>query len=194
MWFSTKLIKNRWKRKQLALKYIARLKHVEQTPAFACMHVDIVEKESSYRWVVPLCVRLCCKGESFLFRFQIALPSITNIIFTLSQQFTWYSVLLILCAWDCDCACACAYTYIVYIYIYMRIMCIPNCMPFSLVWLLDIVGNALRCVVFGIITSVSENHIVLPKGILFYEIIKAIIMRYGVVRFCLDTNSIWVWL
>lgn len=45
------------------------------------------------------------------------------------------------------------------------------------------------CRVFDIITSVSENNIVLPKGILFYEIIKAIIIRYGVVcaylRFCL---------
>lgn len=40
------------------------------------------------------------------------------------------------------------------------------------------------CRVFDIITSVSENNIVLPKGILFYEIIKAIIIRYGVVCVC----------
>lgn len=65
--------------------------------------------------------------------------------------------------------------------VYFKLYAIP------LVLLLDIVGNALRFV-FAIITSVSENHIVLPKGILFYEIIKAIIMRYGVVRFCSDTE------
>lgn len=33
----------------------------------------------------------------------------------------------------------------------------------------------------AIITFISENNIVLPKGILFYEIIKVIIIRYGVV-------------